>query len=133
MTDEEIVKRAKDAEERTGFGKLVHSQISKGVNSAYGIGYIEGMEDYRNSLQEDSVSEELDEEIRKYLIDFKGYPHVMDEEEKNMIKMARHFANWQKQQMIDKACEWLNNFYSEDRHCFLVKEDIEAFKQAMEE
>ena len=35
--------------------------------------------------------------------------------------------------MIDKACDWLNNFYSEDRHCFLVKEDIEAFKQAMEE
>ena len=35
--------------------------------------------------------------------------------------------------MIDKACEWLNNFYSEDRHCFLVKEDIDAFKQAMED
>lgn len=34
--------------------------------------------------------------------------------------------------MIDKACEWLNNFYSEDRHCFLVKEDIEAFIKAME-
>lgn len=38
-----------------------------------------------------------------------------------------------RKQMIDKACEWLNNFYSVDRHCFLVKEDIEAFKQAMEE
>ena len=38
-----------------------------------------------------------------------------------------------RKQMIDKACEWLNNFYSEDRHCFLVKEDIEAFKRAMEE
>ena len=35
--------------------------------------------------------------------------------------------------MIDKACEWLNNFYSEDRHCFLVKEDIDAFIKAMEE
>ena len=114
MTDEEIVKRAKDAEKRTGFGELVHSPISKGVNSAYGIGYIEGMVEYRNSLQEEPVSEELDEEIRKYLIDFKGYPHVMDEEEKNMIKMARHFANWQKQQMIDKACEWLKYYISYD-------------------
>ena len=34
---------------------------------------------------------------------------------------------------IDKACEWLNNFYSEDRHCFLVAEDIKDFKKAMEE
>ena len=34
---------------------------------------------------------------------------------------------------IDKACEWLNNFYSEDRHCYLVAEDIKAFKKAMEE
>ena len=33
---------------------------------------------------------------------------------------------------IEKASEWLNNFYSEDRHCFLVKEDIDAFIKAME-
>lgn len=38
-----------------------------------------------------------------------------------------------RKQMIEKACEWLNNFYSEDRHCFLVKEDIDAFIKAMEE
>ena len=43
MTDEEIVKRAKEAGKRTGFGVLVHSPISKGVNSAYGIGFIEGI------------------------------------------------------------------------------------------
>ena len=35
--------------------------------------------------------------------------------------------------MIDKACEWLNNFYSEDRNAYLVKEDIDAFIKAMEE
>ena len=34
---------------------------------------------------------------------------------------------------IEKACEWLNNFYSEDRHCYFVEEDIEDFKKAMEE
>ena len=38
-----------------------------------------------------------------------------------------------RKQMIEKACEWLNNFYNEDRHCFLVKEDIDAFIKAMEE
>lgn len=47
--------------------------------------------------------------------------------------VARMVAEKMKQQMIDKACEWLNNFYSEDRHCFLVKEDIEAFKKSMED
>jgi len=38
-----------------------------------------------------------------------------------------------KDAFIEKACEWLNNFYSEDRHCYFVKEDIDNFKQAMEE
>ena len=37
-----------------------------------------------------------------------------------------------RKQLIDKAAEWLNNFYSEDRHCFLVKEDMDAFIKAME-
>lgn len=58
MTDKEIVERAKEAEKRTGFGELVHSLISKGVNSAFGIGFIEGMVEYRNSLQEEPVREE---------------------------------------------------------------------------
>ena len=35
--------------------------------------------------------------------------------------------------MIDKACDWLNNFYSEDRNAYLVKEDIDAFIKAMED
>ena len=34
--------------------------------------------------------------------------------------------------MIGKTCEWLNNFYSEDRNAYLVKEDIDAFIKAME-
>lgn len=57
MTDKEIVERAKEAGKKTDFCELVHSPISKGVNSAYGIGFIEGMVEYRNSLQEESVSE----------------------------------------------------------------------------
>lgn len=66
MTDKEIVDMAKDAEKRTGFGELVHSPISKGVNSAYGIGFIEGMVEYRNSLQEEHVSDDLEEAANKY-------------------------------------------------------------------
>ena len=42
-------------------------------------------------------------------------------------------AEWADKTMIERACQWLNNFYSEERHCYLVKEDIEAFIKAMEE
>lgn len=44
------IQDAKDAGKRTFFGELVHSPISKGVNSAYGIGFIEGMVEYRDLL-----------------------------------------------------------------------------------
>lgn len=54
-------------------------------------------------------------------------------EKNNRIPTYSDAIEYGRKMMIDKACEWLNNFYSEDRHCFLVKEDIEAFKQAMEE
>lgn len=53
----------------------------------------------------ETVSEELEEEIRKYLVEYKGYPHVMDETEKEMVKIARHFAKWQKKQMMSKAID----------------------------
>lgn len=69
MTDKEIVERAKEAEKRTGFGELVHSPISKGVNSAYGIGFIEGMVEYRNSIQEEPVSK---------VYTFKSIPRLLE-------------------------------------------------------
>lgn len=49
-SDEWIVEQAKEAEKRTQFGELVYSKLSKGVNSAYGIGFIEGMVAYRESI-----------------------------------------------------------------------------------
>ena len=33
---------------------------------------------------------------------------------------------------IDKAAEWLNNFYNEDTHSYLIDEDIEKFINYME-
>ena len=39
----------------------------------------------------------------------------------------------ERKHLLDKACEWLNNFYNEDTHSYLVKEDIENFRKAMEE
>ena len=44
MTDEQIIEAAKIAERETKYGVLVHSKVSRGVNSAYGIGFLEGAE-----------------------------------------------------------------------------------------
>ena len=54
-------------------------------------------------------------------------------EKNNRIPTYSDAIEYGRKQLIDKAAEWLNNFYSEDRHCFLVKEDIDAFIKAMEE
>jgi hypothetical protein len=39
----------------------------------------------------------------------------------------------EKTKLIKKACDWLNNFYNEDTHSYLIKEDIDKFKKEMEE
>lgn len=44
MTNEEIVNAAKEHERRSGFGELAKSELSRGVNSAYGIGFLDGAE-----------------------------------------------------------------------------------------
>ena len=106
MTDEEIVKRAKKAEKRTRFGELVYSPVSNGVNSAYGIGFIEGMVEYRNSLQEAPVNEELMEATCNYCLNVrKGYPRVMDETDRYICNAFKAGANWQKWQMMKGAIE----------------------------
>lgn len=100
MTDKEIVERAKEAEKRTGFGELIHSPISKGVNSAYGIGFIEGMVEYRNFLQEEPVSEDLEEAAKRYATEgdeISGL-HIVDEE----VEAFKAGAEWQKEQMMTK-------------------------------
>lgn len=44
MTKKEIVNAAKEHEKRSGFGELAKSELSRGVNSAYGIGFLDGAE-----------------------------------------------------------------------------------------
>ena len=155
MTDKEIVERAKAAEKRTGFGELVGKLISSGVNSPYGIGFMEGMVEYRNSLQEEPVK--IDRQVSRMADEFaereyetngyerqwlsKGYYHgymdagkgklkepvseglkaeikswldegLPNEEElvEHIKETARHFANWQKEQMIVKAVDGVVTF-----------------------
>jgi len=62
-----------------------------------------------------------------------GNSYTKDYESWLTPDQARRAVEISKEDLIDKACKWLNNFYSEERHCYLVKEDIEAFIKAMEE
>jgi hypothetical protein len=39
----------------------------------------------------------------------------------------------QKEQWMKKACVWLNNFYNDKTHAYLLNEDIEAFVKYMGE
>lgn len=59
MTDEQIVGAAKKAEQKTRFGELVHSQVSRGVNSAYGIGFLEGAEWVREQMMKGALEYEV--------------------------------------------------------------------------
>ncbi len=96
---------------------------------------------------EEPVSEDLDEEIEKYL----DHNYYIDEEgivcdrshprleycEDKFKKDARHFANWQKQKTIDKACKWLkenaaNYVYWMDEE-FGGEDLIDDFKKYMED
>ena len=94
MTDKEIIERAKAAEKRTNFGELVHSPLSKGVNSAYGIGFIEGMEEYRNSLPEEPVNIDFEQELYKAFGQVKDFTLGM--------RIARYFYKMGRDSVVKK-------------------------------
>ena len=41
--------------------------------------------------------------------------------------VAREVAEKLTDAFIEKACDWLNNFYNEDTHSYIIYEDIEKF------
>ena len=82
---------------------------------------------------------ELEKEIHCYLIEF----HDRDT---TVSDVARHFAQWQKEQIVDKACEWLKSNIELEKYktpdeesyrhgmpydCFEMNMFIEDFKKAM--
>lgn len=52
ITDEQVVEMAKEHEKMQGFGRLVGSPVSRGVNSAYGIGFLDGAENVLKLIQQ---------------------------------------------------------------------------------
>lgn len=51
ITNKEIVNAAKEHEKRNEFGDLAKSELSRGVNSAYGLGFLDGAEWVLSRLQ----------------------------------------------------------------------------------
>ena len=56
------------------------------------------------ALQEEPVSEELEEASNNYVLNVrKGYPRVMDETDRYICNAFKAGAQWQKQQLMAKA------------------------------
>lgn len=81
-----------------------------------------------DSLQEDPVSNDLEEAANNYV----GHAPEIDEDLSCFIKRNAFIAGakWQKEQMIAKACVFLE---STDFCKYYNREFIEEFKKAMEE
>ena len=75
---EQIVYAAKASEKGTGFGEVVKSPVSRGVNSAYGIGFIEGAV-WADQTMLEKVCKWLDEEMEDFIEYFseEEFPHVI--------------------------------------------------------
>jgi hypothetical protein len=68
-----------------------------------------------DSLQEEPVNEDLDKEIERYYADWDEKPRY--------IQTARHFANWQKQQIVKSAklFGWIARDENGSLHIFEVE------------
>lgn len=131
--NKEIVCVAKNHETQTGFCDLVKSPLSKGVNSAYGLGFIEGAVWADNKPSQQALAKELYR--LGYTITLNGDIIPRAEEEKAM----KSYIEYQKSQVIDKACEWLEENINKYLYINtdwntpqLDYEFLKKFKKAME-
>jgi len=91
------------------FDEGSNSQVFEGniVGGVFTMPGIVKSED-TDSFDEEPVSEDLEEEIDRYMNRF--IPgDIREAPFRSMEECAIHFANWQKEKMINKACEWLEN------------------------
>lgn len=94
---------------------------------------------FMNSLPGEPVGEDLLDEIHNR---WEDDPHTKWPKcpYKDFKNIACHFANWQKEQLINKACEWLKALNNEheiisftDCHGVETEELIQYFKNFMED
>lgn len=68
---------------------------------------------------EQPASEDLEEELHRFIMEY-GPVATLE-------RCARHFAEWQKQQMTEKACKWLSLWTGLD------DKKVKSFRESMEE
>ena len=65
------------------------------------------IEEYIKSMQEEPISEDLEEAINNYVLNVrKGYPRVMDETDRYICNAFKAGAKLQKQQLMAKAFDF---------------------------
>ena len=91
---------------------------------------LERLLSFIDSMQEEPISEDLEKKLKDYVChEWAGDP----------IVLVRHFANWQKERLLSKACEylkdniWRNLYFVNGEAGFPTAEFIKGFRKAMEE
>ena len=86
MDDDSIISAAKEYEKSTGFGDIVLK--AKGVNSAAGIGFLEGAAWARKQIMEDAVKATIDYPLigHDFPNIYPNYKELKDYCDKNGIK-----------------------------------------------
>ena len=85
-------------------------------------------------VEEEPTSNDLEEAAKNH----KSAIHIVSPQWTSEVEKAfKAGAEWQKEQIIDKACEWLRTNYEDIGIRYIrghkVEDEIEAFKKAMEE
>lgn len=112
------------------------SQINK-VSFVGRITELQGIKDFIDTLEvkeveEEAVSNDLEEAAKNH----KSAIHIVSPQWTSEVEKAfKAGAEWQKEQIIDKACEWLEEHLLDFWSQRITNTDyfIEDFKQAMEE
>ena len=77
--------------------------------------------------------EQFKDDIDKWLfIEFGIIGGCCSAEKSHEYSVARMVAEKLTDAVIERAAEWLNNFYNEDTHSYLINEDIKKFINYME-
>lgn len=98
--------------------------------------FMEGKTVLSINLDGEPVSEDLEKEFSRFLDEKEGMPRMRRSEEQLewALDIARHFAEWQKEQLMKKTCEFLyDQLNNGDMECGDIEKFIEKFKNKIEE
>lgn len=112
----------------TDTGEMKSATVPNNLEQGW-LNALTWMERCIKSLPAEQPSEELEEEIKRK---YESYNTLMMPI-KDFRKLIHHFAQWQKNQTINKACEWLqkhmNDYIVHGRDIDFMYDD---FRKAME-